>query len=440
MFAAGREAPAPRPSVNNRGARRVVASAEPEALMRANGALVAGLCALATLLAVMAAASRADTSADPAAVARGAALAKIGGCGGCHTPQNGQAFSGGRPIGTPFGAVHSTNITPDAETGIGRWSLADFRRAMRDGTAPGGKQLYPAFPYDHFTRATDQDIADLYAFLQSRPPARATPTPNQLVFPANLRPVLILWKALYFRHGQVRADPAQSGEWNRGHYLVESLGHCGGCHTPRNSLGAEHWEQGLAGGWVGGWYAPPLDAASPAAAPWTVEALDAYLTTGLSQSHAAAAGPMGGVVHELAEASPADVRAIAVYIATQIGHRGRPANQPEVAAKAHPEGARLYASACAECHDTGAPTNAGNPDLSLGTALHEADPRDTLQVILQGLKPPPGRPGPTMPAYESLSDAQVAEVTAYLRARFTEEAPWPDLPKAVAKARKAKEG
>ncbi|HEX3407940.1 MAG TPA: cytochrome c [Caulobacteraceae bacterium] len=388
------------------------------------------------------AAGQAASSTDPA-VARGAALSKLGGCQGCHTGEGGAPFAGGRPIGTPFGAVYSTNITPDPATGIGRWSEADFRRAIRDGVAPGGQQLYPAFPYDHFTRLTDQDIADLYAFLRSRDPVQAPAHPNKVEFPFNIRPLIGVWKALYFRHASVPNDPAQSAEWNRGRYLVLALGHCGGCHTPRNSLGAEHWDRELSGGWVDAWYAPPLDRASPAAKAWTVEALETYLRTGLSVDHAAAAGPMGGVTQELATAPPEDVHAMAVYIAAGIGTGADHMADNAAAAAARPEGARLFAGACANCHDAGAPMmNEGRPDLTLGSPLHETDPADTVLIILQGLKPPAERDGPSMPAYAAaFSDQQVAQIAGYLRARYTSDPPWPgELTRAVAKARKAAHG
>jgi len=410
--------------------------------MRTSGTLAAGIFAMTVSIAGWTAASQAS-SADPA-VARGQALAKVGGCQGCHTGEGGAPFAGGRPIGTPFGAVYSTNITPDPETGIGRWSEADFRRAIRDGVAPGGEQLYPAFPYDHFTRLTDADIADLYAFLRSRTPVRAPPRPNKVGFPFNIRPLIAIWKALYFRHAAVAADPAQSAEWNRGRYLVVALGHCGACHTPHNSLGAEHWDRELSGGAAEGWFAPPLNAASPAAQRWTAETLDTYLRTGFSADHAAAAGPMGGVTRELAEASPADVHAMAVYIASEIGPGdGRMADNAQAAAAAHPAGAQLFAGACATCHDAGAPMmSEGRPNLTLGSPLHETSATDTVQIILQGLKPPVGRAGPTMPAYaDAFSDAQVAEIARYLRARYTSDPPWTgDLAREVAKARKAAHG
>ncbi len=409
-----------------------------------SGGLTAGLIALAASICGLAVASRAEAPGDPAAIARGDALAKVGDCQGCHTSTDGAPYAGGRPIGTPFGPVYSVNITPDAATGIGRWSETDFRRAMRDGLAPGGRQLYPAFPYDHFTRLTDEDIADLYAFLMSRDPVAAPAHPNGVGFPFNIRPLIGVWKALFFRHATVPTDAAQSAEWNRGRYLVEALGHCGGCHSPHNSLGAEHWDRPLAGGWVDAWYAPPLDRSSPAPQHWTVEALETYLRTGLSDAHAAAAGPMGGVTHELATASPQDVHAMAVYIAAGIAaDADRTADNAATAAAAHPQGARLFAGSCASCHETGAPMmNEARPDLTLGSPLHETDPADTIQIILQGLKPPAGRAGPTMPAYANdFSDAQTAELVAYLRARYSTDPPWPgDLAHAVAKARTAAHG
>lgn len=411
--------------------------------MRTRGALAAGLFALTASIVGWVAASQAQQPSDPA-VARGAGLAKVGGCQGCHTGEGGQPFAGGRPIGTPFGAVYTTNITPDEATGIGRWSEADFHRALRDGVAPGGQQLYPAFPYDHFTRLTDQDIADLYAFLKSRTPVNAPPHPNKVEFPFNIRPLIGVWKALYFHHGTVPEDADQSADWNRGHYLVVALGHCGACHTPHNSLGAERWDRELSGGAADGWYVPPLNADSPAAERWTVEALETYLRTGFSKDHAAAAGPMGGVTREMAEASPADVHAIAVYLAAGIGPGAdHMADNAQAAAAAHPEGAALFAGSCASCHEAGAPMmNEDRPNLTLGSPLHEKDATDTVQIILQGLKPPVGRDGPTMPAYASqYSDAQVAEITRYLRARYSTDPPWPgDLAREVAKARKAAHG
>jgi mono/diheme cytochrome c family protein len=165
-------------------------------------------------------------------VARGAALAAVGDCAVCHTAKSGQPFAGGRPLSTPFGVIYATNITPDAETGIGAWSKQAFARSMREGVDRTGQYLYPAFPYPHFARATDQDVEALYAFLMTRTPVSAKSAPNAIVFPLNIRWLVAGWNLLFLRTGEWRPDPSQGPEWNRGAYLVETLGHCGACHTP----------------------------------------------------------------------------------------------------------------------------------------------------------------------------------------------------------------
>jgi mono/diheme cytochrome c family protein len=377
---------------------------------------------------------------DRAEVVRGAELAKLGDCQGCHTADGGAAFAGGRPVATPFGAIYATNITPDLATGLGRYSQEAFVRAMRRGIRADGAHLYPAFPYDHFAYADDADLAALYAFLMTRRPVAQTTPPNRLPPPLGFRPLIGGWKALYFHPGREPPTAGRSAEWTRGAYLVKSLGHCGACHTPHNGLGAEQTHEALDGGYQEGWYAPPLNAKTPASVPWTVERLERYLRTGIDADHAAAAGPMGAVVRELARAPQADLHAMAVYLADLMGGQGPVAivDRADEAARAHPEGASLYAGACAACHDAGSPMMLeGRPALALGTPLHEADPRDTIQIILQGLEPPAGPAGPYMPAFAaSLTDAQVASITAYLRARYTDKPAWDNLGQAVAKARK----
>jgi nicotinate dehydrogenase subunit B len=381
---------------------------------------------------------------QPAEVARGAGLARLGDCQGCHTAEGGAAYAGGRALQTPFGAIYATNITPDPATGLGRYSREAFTRAMRRGLRADGAHLYPAFPYDHFAYADDADLAALYAFLMTRRAVRQETPPNRLSPPLGFRPLLGAWKALFFHPGRPPPAAGRTAEWTRGAYLVQSLGHCGACHTPHNGLGAEQTRRALDGGYQDGWYAPPLNAASPASVPWTVERLERYFRTGIDEDHAAAAGPMGAVARQLARAPEADLHAMAVYLADEMrpspGGQGQVAilDRPAEAARAHPDGAVLYAGACAACHDAGAPMMLeGRPALPLGTPLHEADPRDTIQIILQGLEPPTGPSGPYMPAFaESLTDGQVAEIAAYLRARYTDKPAWTDLAKAVARARK----
>jgi mono/diheme cytochrome c family protein len=382
---------------------------------------------------------------DPALVARGGNLARLGNCVSCHQAAGGRPYAGGYPIKTPFGTIYGSNITPDAATGIGSWSPAAFRRAMREGVGRDGSHLYPAFPYTHYAGVADGDVDALYAFLMTRPAVRAVPPANRMIPPLGFRPLLAGWKLLFFDPQPVVADPRQSAAWNRGRYIGETLAHCTACHSPRGLLQQEkRGDQAYDGGWSGGWYAPPINARSPAVRAWTVERLDAYFRTGLSTAHAAAAGPMGPVTYNLARAAPADVRALATYFAWQM--RDAPAARAEprlpdrraLARKRHPEGARLYDGACAVCHEPGAAMMvAGRPALPLGTPLHEANPRDTIQVILKGLKPPVAPRGPYMPAFaDAMNDRQVAEVVAYLQARHGTGPAWPDLEKDVAAARK----
>jgi nicotinate dehydrogenase subunit B len=378
-------------------------------------------------------------SFSPALVAKGRALAMIGDCAVCHAAPDGRAYAGGGPIATPFGTVYASNITPDETTGIGDWSEPAFRRALREGVSRNGTHLYPALPYDHFNTLSDGDVEALYAFLMTRPAVEARKPANRLIPPLGIRPLLAGWKALFLRPQPVKADPSRPPDWNRGHYLVDALAHCGSCHTPRNALGVERADKLFAGGWADGWYAPPLNAASPALRAWTPERLHLYLRTGLDPDHAAAAGPMGPVTHGLSKAPEADVRAIAVYIASLSGRTedGAPVEQAEAAARAHPQAVQLFEGSCAGCHDPGAAMmTAGRPSLSLGTPMREDNPRDTMQIVSKGLSPPVGRQGPYMPPF-ALTDAQLGDLAAYLRARYTTLPPWPgNLTRPAAKARK----
>lgn len=385
-------------------------------------------------------------------VQRGARLAAVGDCIVCHTSDKGEPFAGGRPLATPFGTLYATNITPDAATGIGQWSAEAFRRAMREGVSRDGRHLYPALPYEHFSKVSDADLADLYAYLMTRQAVHAVQPPNALVPPLGFRPLLAGWKFLFVKEAPFSPDPSRTTEWNRGAYLVEGLGHCGGCHTPRNILGAEQWARPLAGGVAEGWDAPPLDAGNPAAVRWNAATLYQYLREGAHPAHGVAGGPMGPVAHGLGQAAPEDVRAIAVYIEHRM-HAG--AAQPrtstaagaapdsqdaraEAAARAYPVGATIFSGACAGCHGAGAPMLlAGRAGLQHLTALQSGTADNALLAILQGLRAPTLDRGPLMPPFaETLGDAQIAAVAAYVRARFTDRPPWPDLERSVARARK----
>jgi mono/diheme cytochrome c family protein len=402
---------------------------------------VAVAFALAWRMEIVPIAPPAAASFDRTLVAPGEDLARLGNCAGCHTTQPSHPLAGGRALSTPFGEVVAANITPHPEDGIGRWSREAFGRAMRRGIARDGAHLYPAFPYEHFTHASDGELDAVYAWLMTRRPiaGRAGPTRLRGVF--GLRPLVAGWNLLYLREGPLAPDPAQSADWNRGRALVEGLGHCGGCHTPRNRLGAEDAERAYDGATIEGWYAPPLNARSPAVRPWTVDELHTYLRTGLGPMHAAAAGPMAGVTHALAQVPDEEVRAIAVYVASLMAQapaaqhdKPEPVDRGAEARRDHPEAAALFAGACGVCHESGAPMmQQGRPPLAWGTPLHEDNPRDTVGIILKGLAP---EAGPTMPPYaDALDDRQVGALAAYLRARFTDKPPWPGVDRAVADAR-----
>jgi mono/diheme cytochrome c family protein len=375
------------------------------------------------------------TAFAPGLVAQGAALAAIGDCAICHTASHGQPFAGGYGLPTPFGTIYSTNITPDAQTGIGAWSEVAFRRALRRGIDRIGRHLYPALPYTHFTHATDQDIAALYAFLMTRAPVHAVTPPNTLPFPVNVRATLAGWKLLFFQPGVWRPDPAKSAEWNRGAYLVEAVGHCAACHTPRNALGAERTARPFDGGDAEGWDAPALGAASAAQEPWTADALYTYLRTGFEAHHGAAAGPMGPVTHELAAVPDADVRAIAVYIAA-MAPQAPVSNPPHPASDA--AGNAVFAGACGSCHGADAPiTRGGAPSLALSSAINAPTARNAVQMILHGIPWREGAADPYMPGFaDVLSDRQIADLVHYLRGHFSNKPAWPDAEPLVRSARK----
>jgi mono/diheme cytochrome c family protein len=388
-------------------------------------------------------------SFDTSLVKRGRELAAIGNCGDCHTLRGGKSFAGGLPVPTPFGTIFSSNITPDPETGIGRWSETAFRRAMRSGVDRDGAHLYPTFPYDHFTNVSDEDDAALYAFLMTREPVRAPARENQLSFPLDHRVLVAGWKLLFLHRGTYRPDSAKSAAWNRGAYLVEGLAHCGACHTPRNALGAERVSASFAGGDVDNWQAYPINAQSPSPVPWDADALFTYLREGSHPDHGTARGPMAQVVSNLSQVPSSDVRAIATYMADVLGaptpdrkRQGeavlaRAKSAPMAPAQADAAGASIYAAACATCHESGRPPPYGGINLGLSTAVASPDPRNLANIVLSGVRPVEGERSPIMPGFAaSMNDAQIVALLNFLRARFGNQSPWAGVEKIVEDARR----
>jgi mono/diheme cytochrome c family protein len=382
----------------------------------------------------------------PALVAKGEVLASAGYCSSCHTAKGGQPFAGGYAMATQFGTIYSTNITPDPETGIGKWSQAAFVRALREGVSRNGAHLFPAFPYDHFTKLTDDDAAALYAYFMTRTPVVAEAKSNTVPFPLSIRALQAGWKLLYFHPGRFQPVAAQSAVWNRGAYLAEGLSHCGACHTPRGKLGAEIKDRAYAGAPIDNWIAPPLDKTNPSPVPWTQDELVAYLGTGVSQYHGTAAGPMGAVPRGLAHLPAADVAAIATYFATNNGSAQR-SDGPAAIRKAlaadtlgtglqYDPAIRLYAGACASCHYNGKQLNPLRPDLALNSAVNLDDPTNLIRVILYGVSAQDGAKGVVMPGFAyGFTNADVARVAAYLRATRTGKPAWADLETKVAAIR-----
>jgi len=274
---------------------------------------VAATAALCLALAVSA------RAADDAAVKRGEVLFKAADCTGCHTDVKGggKPLAGGRPLDTPFGRFYSPNITPDKKNGIGGWSAAQFHDALRKGVDDDGDYLFPVLPYTSFTGMSDQDIADLYAYMQTLPAVAQPDKPNEVSFPFSWRFLQLFWRTLFFTEGPLQPVPGQSAEWNRGRYLAEAVAHCGECHTPRNFLGGLKRSQAYSGNPQG-----PDNLKVPNITPddetgtgkWSLDDIATVLKTGQTPDFDFVGAGMSDVVKGTAALSDADLRAIAVYV------------------------------------------------------------------------------------------------------------------------------
>lgn len=371
----------------------------------------------------------------PEQVARGAYLARAGNCAACHTDRGGAAYAGGKGIATPFGTVFASNLTPDARTGIGTWSEAQFWRALHNGRSADGRLLYPAFPYPNFTEITRPDADALFAFLRSQVPVAQPNRPHALRFPYGLQASLAVWRALFFTPGVYEPVVERSVQWNRGAYLVRALGHCAACHSPRNAFGATRESLELSGGLIPmqDWYAPSLASSAEAGvADWPAADVAALLRTGLAP-RGAALGPMAEVVFRSTQyLSDPDIAAMTEFLKSLPQ---TPPHAPAVAAldpQVQAHGAALYKDHCASCHgangEGGSDSNgvvyaplAGNRKVLLDT------PANLIHIIVNGGFPPstPGDPRPYgMPPFgPSLKDDEIAVLASYLRGAWGNAAP-----------------
>ena len=367
--------------------------------------------------------ANAPFTATPLQIAQGAYLARAGNCAACHTARGGAEYAGGLGIATPFGTVYTSNLTPDAQTGLGRWTPATFWRAMHHGRSADGRLLVPVFPYTSYTQVSRADSDALFAYLRSIPAVAQANRPHELVFPYSSQAALAVWRALFFRAAEFTPEPAQTAQWNRGAYLVRSLGHCAACHAERNVLGASSGALALQGGVIPmqHWYAPSLASSREAGvADWSAAQVVALLKTGTSD-HGSVMGPMADVVFGSTQhLSDADLEAMAVFL------KALPQQTPAPQMAKAPEptqftsGEKIYKQHCAQCHgEQGEGARGAYPALAGNRVVTMDSPANLVQTVLHGGYPPAtaGNPRPYgMPPFQQTLDGpQIAAVLSYIR-------------------------
>ena len=384
-------------------------------------------------------ASAPSFSPTPEQIARGEYLARAGNCMGCHTTRGGLPYAGGRAIPTPFGTIYSSNITPDARTGIGTWTPAHFWRAMHNGRSKSGRLLYPAFPYTEYTLVSREDSDALFAYLSGLRAAEQPRREPDLRFPYNSQAALAVWRALFFEPGTFEQDTTKSADWNRGAYLVRGLGHCIACHSARNVFGATS-DLELSGGLIPGmgWYAPSLLVADEAGvADWETRDVVALLRDGVSR-RGSTIGPMAEVVYRSTQyLLEEDLAAMALYLK---GLPQSPAREndsgwwwfrqdeaPRLAQDVRSRGASVYEQHCADCHGPeGEGAVGAYPALRGNRAVTMNVPANVIRAVLSGgyLPATAGNPRPYgMPPFAHvLNDSDLAALVSYIRASWGNEA------------------
>jgi mono/diheme cytochrome c family protein len=391
---------------------------------------LARLLYLLPFLVVAARAPAAPPASSAELISKGEYLARTGDCIACHTNPGGKLFAGNRPMPTPFGTLYSSNITPDPEHGIGKWSADDFYATMHVGRMPDGGLIYPAMPFAAYTKVTRADSDAIFAYLRSVPPVPQQNREHDLHFPFNNRSLILGWRTLFFTEGTYQPDSSKSEEWNRGAYLVEGLGHCGMCHTAINKLGGSSESKAFQGGLIPmqDWYAPSLTSNKEAGlGDWSLEDIADYLHKGVSR-RGAVYGPMSEVVNNsLQYLTKDDIRAMSVYLKSlsQLNKL-----DPEVSMVPTAEnsllmrlGKSIYADQCANCHGAqgaGEPTR--YPPLAANQSIQMESAVNPIRMVLNGGFPPstPGNPMPYgMPPFaQSLSNDEVAAVVTYIRSSW----------------------
>jgi mono/diheme cytochrome c family protein len=366
-------------------------------------------------------------------VTRGRYLAQAADCESCHTAPGGQPFAGGRAIPTVFGTLYSSNITPDASTGIGRWSDADFLRAVHQGIGKDGQPLYPAFPYDAYSHMADADALAIKAYLFSLKPVRRTPPPNAVRFPFDQRWLLGVWARLFSREQGFRPVANRSPEWNRGAYLAEALAHCGSCHTPRHPLQGLDNRSKFAGGDAEGWRAYNITSDRlTGIGGWSDKELNDYLSKGHTEGLGTASGPMGEAVDlGLSHLTQGDVSALIVYLRSIPPHASKAlpttlAGPAPAAPRAFTpmadaaSGKAIFEGACASCHGWEGRGNLTTYATLTGSrSVNDPSAVNVAQVVISGSRRTTPQGEAYMPAFgAAYSDAEIAAVANYVTGRF----------------------
>jgi mono/diheme cytochrome c family protein len=362
-------------------------------------------------------------------IERGRYLTLAGDCASCHTKLGGEDFAGGLPVETPFGKVIAPNITPDNETGIGQWRDDDFVRAVTQGIRRDGAHLFPAMPYNYYTKVKRDDVLAIRAYLATVPAVSNSVIADQLPFPLSVRTGMAGWNVLNFTRGEFQPEPNKSGEWNRGAYLGEGLMHCGACHTPKNLAGGDKTSEQLQGYALQGWFAPNLTGdPRRGLGSWSTDDIVTYLQTGHNR-FAAAAGPMAEVVvKSSSNLRGADLHAVAVWLKDQPAAKEAATQPLDGSSPGMKLGAAIYTDECSACHMPRGTGIAGLfPALAGAPAAQSVDPTSAIRVVLAGTRSAATNGAPTAPAMPGFAwlfnDRQTAAVLSYIRNTWGNAAP-----------------
>ena len=371
-------------------------------------------------------AAKAAPGNGDALVQRGKYISLAADCMSCHSAPGGKPYAGGNALKSPYGIIYGPNITQDVKTGIGSWTKEDFERALRQGRSKDGSYIYPAMPYDAYTKMTPADLDALWAYMRTIPAVNNVPPKNTLPFPLTVRSGLAVWQAVYFKPGQFVPNSAKDAEWNRGYYLVTALAHCSDCHTPRNIAQGPETQHLMAGAMIEGWYAPDISSdADSKLKNWNVDQLSKFLKSGTLPGNSTVVGPMSEAVHDsLRFLKDSDLKAMAVYLKDQpTTPKTVTASRVSMPADELAVGKSVYENHCISCHQAnGKGINASVPALTKNDSVTATEPYNVVMALLEGF-PAQGTWGAMGSFANVLNDDQIAAVSNYVRTSWGNDAP-----------------